>query len=83
MAFSLPHDPRPLTEGTMNVLSRYVASLRGEQCFVTVYGREALTYRRGQQLVAGDRPFVVTRILRVRSSSPVPLWEIWARPSKH
>ena len=67
----------------MNVLSRCVASLRGEQCFVTVYGREALTYRRGQQLVAGDRAFVVTRILRARTHSPVPSWEIWARPSRN
>jgi hypothetical protein len=66
----------------MNVLSRYVASLRGERCFVTVYGREALTYRRGQQLIAGDRAFVVTRILRIRTGVPVPSWEIWARPSK-
>ena len=67
----------------MTVLSRCVAALRGEQCYVTVIGREALTYRRGQQLVAGDRAFVVTRILRVRSGSPVPTWEIWARPSKN
>jgi hypothetical protein len=67
----------------MGVISRSVASLRGEQCFITVNGRtEALMYRRGQQLVAGDRAFVVTRILRVRTDPRVPSWEIWVRPSK-
>jgi len=36
----------------MSVLSRCVASVRGEQCFVTVNGRsEASMYRRGQQIV--------------------------------
>lgn len=68
----------------MNVISRCVASVRGEQCFVTVNGRtEALMYRRGQQIVAGDRTYVITRILQVRTDPRVPSWEIWARPSKN
>lgn len=69
---------------TMDVISRCVASLRGEQCFITVNGRsEAMTYRRGQEIVAGDRSYVVTRILRARTDPRVPSWEIWARPAKH
>jgi hypothetical protein len=68
----------------MGVLGRYVASVRGEQCFVTVNGRsEALMFRRGQQIVAGDRTFVVTRIMRGRTDPRVPSWEIWARPTKN
>jgi hypothetical protein len=68
----------------MNVIRRCVASVRGEQCFVTVNGRsEALMYRPGQEIVAGDRTFVVTRILRTKTDPRVPSWEIWARPTKH
>jgi hypothetical protein len=68
---------------TMGAISRFVASLRGEQCFITVYGcTEAMTYRRGQEIVAGDRSYVVTRIMRARSDPRVPSWEIWARPAK-
>ena len=68
----------------MDVISRCVASLRGEQCFITVNGRSAaMAYRRGQEIVAGDRSYVVTRILRARTDPRVPSWEIWARPSKH
>jgi hypothetical protein len=74
----------PSTGGTMSVLSRCVASVRGEQCFVTVNGRsEASMYRRGQQIVAGDRTFVVTRIMRARTDPRLPAWEIWARPAKN
>ena len=78
-------DDTPPTGGqTMGVISRCVASLRGEQCFITVYGpSEAGMYRRGQEIVAGDRSYVVTRILRTRVDPRVPSWEIWARPSKH
>ena len=69
---------------TMDVISRCVASLRGEQCFITVNGRsEAMTYRRGQEIVAGDRSYVVTRILRAKADPRVPSWEIWARPAKY
>src|SRR5436190_4501952 len=61
LALRLRECTSPPTGGTMGVLSRYVASVRGEQCFVTINGRsEALMYRRGQQIVAGDRTFVVT-----------------------
>jgi hypothetical protein len=68
----------------MGAILRCVASLRGERCFITVNGRsEASSYRRGQEIVAGDRSFVVTRILRARSDPRVPAWEIWARPSKN
>ena len=68
----------------MGVISRCVAALRGEQCFITVNGRsEAMTYRRGEEIVAGDRSYVVTRILRTRIDPRVPSWEIWARPAKH
>jgi hypothetical protein len=68
----------------MSVLGRCVASVRGEQCFVTVNGRsEASMYRRGQQIVAGDRTFVVTRIMRAKADPRVPAWEIWARPTKN
>jgi hypothetical protein len=74
----------PLTGGTMGLISRCVASVRGEQCFVTVNGRsEAQMYRRGQQIVAGDRTYVITRILQARTDRRVPSWEIWARPSKN
>jgi hypothetical protein len=67
----------------MGVIGRCVASIRGEQCFITVNGpSEARTYRRGQEIVAGDRAYVVTRILRARSDPRVPSWEIWARPAK-
>jgi hypothetical protein len=77
-------DLAPLTGGkTMGVISRCVATIRGEQCFITVNGRsEAATYRRGQEIVAGDRSYVVTRILRARTDPRVPSWEIWARPAK-
>ena len=65
----------------MGVISRCVASIRGEQCFITVNGRsEAMEYRRGQEIVAGDRSYVVTRILRATTDPRVPSWEIWARP---
>jgi hypothetical protein len=68
----------------MNIISRCVASVRGEQCFVTVNGRsQAGMYRRGQEIVAGDRTYVVTRILRSKTDPRVPSWEIWARPRKH
>jgi hypothetical protein len=68
---------------TMGVISRCVATLRGEQCFITVNGQsEVMTYRRGQEIVAGDRSYVVTRILRGRTDRRVPSWEIWARPAK-
>lgn len=68
----------------MGVISRCVASLRGEQCFVTVNGQsEAMTYRRGQEIVAGDRSYVVTRVVRTRIDPRVPSWEVWARPAKH
>ena len=68
----------------MGVISRCVASLRGEQCFITVHGpSEASAYRRGQEIVAGDRSYVVTRILRTKIDPRVPSWEIWARPAKH
>jgi hypothetical protein len=67
----------------MGVISRCVATLRGEQCFITVNGlSEVMTYRRGQEIVAGDRAYVVTRILRGRTDRRVPSWEIWARPAK-
>jgi hypothetical protein len=67
----------------MGAISRCVATLRGEQCFITVNGRsEVMTYRRGQEIVAGDRAYVVTRILRGRTDRRVPSWEIWARPAK-
>ena len=67
----------------MGVIRRCVATLRGEQCFITVNGRsEVMAYRRGQEIVAGDRSYVVTRILRGRTDSQVPSWEIWARPAK-
>ena len=68
----------------MGVISRCVAALRGEQCFITVNGRsEAMTYRQGEEIVAGDRSYVVTRILRTSIDPRVPSWEIWARPVKH
>ena len=68
----------------MGVISRCVASLRGEQCFIKVNGRsEALAYHRGQEIVAGNRSYVVTRILRGRTDPRMPSWEIWARPAKH
>jgi hypothetical protein len=67
----------------MGVITRFVASLRGEQCFITVHGpSEARMYRRGQEIVAGDRSYVVTRILRTKSDPRVPSWEIWMRPAK-
>jgi hypothetical protein len=68
----------------MGVISRCVASLRGEQCFVTVNGQsEAMAYRRGQEIIAGDRSYVVTRVVRTRIDPRVPSWEVWARPAKH
>jgi hypothetical protein len=67
----------------MGAISRCVATLRGEQRFITVNGpSEAATYRRGQEIVAGDRSYVVTRILRARTDPRVPSWEVWARPAK-
>jgi len=75
---SLTEDP------TMGVIGRCMATLRGEQCFITVNGRsEMMSYRRGQEIVAGDRTYIVTRILRARSDPRVPSWEIWARPAKN
>ena len=71
-------------EKTMGAISRCVATLRGEQCFITVNGHsERNMYRRGQEIVAGDRSYVVTRILRARTDPRVPSWEIWARPAKN
>ena len=68
----------------MGMISRCVASLRGEECFITVNGHsEAMAYRRGQEIVAGDRSYVITRVMRRRIDPRVPSWEVWADRKRH
>jgi len=61
----------------MSIVRRW-ATFRGERCLVTTVGISA-PYTRGQQLVVGNRAYVVTRVLRAGGIAPDYCWEIWAR----
>jgi hypothetical protein len=63
----------------MRMIRRW-ATLRGERCLTTMVDASA-PYTPGQELVVGNRAYVVTRVLRVRGASSPELscWEIWAR----
>jgi hypothetical protein len=66
----------------MSMMIRSWATLRGERCLATVVAIDGLTYRRGQELIAGNSVFKVTRILQARGDSTMAAWsrEIWGRP---
>lgn len=63
----------------MNLIRRW-ATLRGERCLTTIVDAAA-PYRPGQELVVGNRAYVVTRVLRTADVGVSALWcwEIWAR----
>jgi hypothetical protein len=74
--------PLPRVSGAGSVMSlvRRWATLRGERCLATIIDSSS-PYERGQELIVGNRAYVVTRVLRVRAdASPAASgWEIWAR----
>ena len=63
----------------MNLVRRW-AAFRGERCLATTIDSSA-PYTRGQELVVGNRAYVVTRVLRNRAGSGEGIygWEVWAR----
>lgn len=76
------HKGCPLPGGTGNTMSiiRRWAALRGERCLATVVDVTA-PYAPGQEIIAGNRAYVVTRVLRTEVVSPTVecSWEVWAR----
>lgn len=63
----------------MSLVRRW-ATIRGERCLATMVD-SSCPYARGQELVVGNRAYVVTRVFRVRASSAGAAygWEIWGR----
>jgi hypothetical protein len=58
-------------------LVRRWAGFRGERCLNTVVGVSA-PFKRGDELIVGNRCYVVTRTLRAASlRSGESQWEIW------
>jgi hypothetical protein len=59
----------------MSLVRRW-ATMRGERCLATIFD-SSCPYARGQELIVGNRAYLVTRVLRVRGAAYG--WEIWGR----